>query len=115
MWRASPCHLRTYRENFDTISERKTFGLTLIANGNNLRTFLGAAIRASSPAEKCGIVKGDIISGLDDEPATDSTLAQLRDALLRGGESHDVTILRAGHWTSIRTTVAVVSIDQKPF
>jgi hypothetical protein len=94
--------------------ERKTFGLTLIANGSDLHSFLVTAIRAGSPAEKEGFLKGDIISGLDDQAATAFTLAQVRDTLLREGETHDFKILRAGHQTSIRTTLAVVSIDRKP-
>jgi hypothetical protein len=94
--------------------ERKTYGLTLIANGGDLHTFLVTAIRTGSPAEKEGFLKGDIICGLDDKPATAFTLAQLRDTLLREGETHDFKILRAGRQTSIHTTVVVVSIDQKP-
>lgn len=94
--------------------ERKTYGLTLIANGDDLRTFLVTAIRAGSPAEKDGFLKGDIISGLDDKPATAFTLAQLRDTLLQEGETHDFKILRAGLQASIHTTVVLVSIDQKP-
>jgi hypothetical protein len=93
--------------------ERKTFGLSIIANGDDLHTFLVTGIRAGSPAEKDGFLKGDIISGLDDKPATTFTLAQLRDTLLREGETHDFEILRAGKQTSIHTTVVVVSIDQK--
>jgi len=94
--------------------ERKTYGLTLIADGDDLHTFLVTAIRAGSPAEEDGFLKGDIISGIDDQPATTFTLAQLRDALLRTGETHDFDILRAGKQISIISTVAVVSIDQKP-
>jgi Aspartyl protease len=94
--------------------ERKTFGLALIADGDDLDTFIVTAIRSGSPAEKDGFLKDDIISGLDDRPAAAFTLAELRDILLREGETHDFSILRAGHQTSIRTTVAVVSIDQKP-
>jgi hypothetical protein len=94
--------------------ERKTYGLTLIANGDDLHTFLVTAIRTGSPAERDGFLQGDIISSLDDKPATAFTLAQLRGVLLRSGETHDFKVLRAGTLTSITTTVAVVSIDQKP-
>jgi Aspartyl protease len=94
--------------------ERKTYGLTLIANGGDLHTFLVTAIRAGSPAEKDGFLKGDIISGLDDKPATAFTLAQLRNALLQEGETHQFKVDRAGLQAFIHTTVAVVSIDQKP-
>ena len=93
--------------------ERKTYGLTLIANGDDLRTFLVTAIRAGSPAEKDGFLKGDIISGLDDKPATAFTLAQLRNTLLLAGETHQFKVDRAGLQTFLHTTVAVVSIDQK--
>jgi C-terminal processing protease CtpA/Prc len=94
--------------------ERKTFGLTLIANGDDLHTFIVTAIRAGSPAEKDGFLQGDIISSLDDKPATTFSLAELRLVLLRTGETHEFKILRAGQSTSITATVAVVSIDQKP-
>jgi hypothetical protein len=43
-------------------AERKTYGLTLIANGDDLRTFLVTAIRFGSPAEKDGFLKGDVNS-----------------------------------------------------
>jgi hypothetical protein len=99
----------------DPFPERKTFGLTLIANGADLHTFLITAIRGASPAEKDGFLKGDIISGLDDKSASVFTLRQLRETLLRTGESHEFKILRAGQETSILATIAVVSIDQKPF
>jgi S1-C subfamily serine protease len=72
---------------------------------------------AASPAEKAGLlkgdIKGDIISGLDDKPATAFTLGQLRDTFGRTGETHDVKVLRAGKRTSIAVAVAVVSIDQR--
>jgi len=93
---------------------RKTYGLSPIANGDDLHTFLITGIRAGSPAENDGFLKGDIISGLDDKPAIAFTLAQLRDALLRTGETHDFKILRGGQRTSITAAVAVISIDQKP-
>jgi hypothetical protein len=94
--------------------ERKTFGLTLIANGDDLHIFLVAGIRIGSPAAKDGFQKGDIVSGIDDKPATTFTLAQLRDTLLREGETHKFEILRAGKQTNITAVVAVISIDQKP-
>jgi Aspartyl protease/PDZ domain len=94
--------------------ERKTFGLNLIANGDDLHIFLVTGIRAGSPAEKEGFLKGDIITGLDGKPATNFTLGQLRDTLLRTDETHNFKILRAGKQISILATIAVVSIDQKP-
>jgi hypothetical protein len=94
--------------------ERQTYGLTLVANGEDLHTYLVTAIRAGSPAEKDGFLQGDIISSLDHKPATTFTLAELRSALLRTGETHDFKILRGGKLTSIITTITVVSIDQKP-
>jgi Aspartyl protease len=94
--------------------DRKTFGLALIADGDDLHTFIVTAIRSGSPAEQDGFLKDDIISGLDDKPAAAFTLAELRDTLLREGETHDFSILRDGQQTSIHTTVAVVSIEQKP-
>jgi S1-C subfamily serine protease len=66
------------------------------------------------PREKDGFLKGDIISGLDEKSAATFSLSQLRDTLLREGETHDFKILRAGHPAAINTTVVVISIDQKP-
>jgi hypothetical protein len=94
--------------------ERKTYGLTLIADGDDLHTFLVTAIRAGSPAERDGFLQGDIISALDHKPAATFTLAELRSVLLRTGEAHDFKILRAGQLISITATLDVVSIDQKP-
>jgi len=93
--------------------ERKTFGLTLIANGDDLHTFLVTGIRPGSPAEKEGFLKGDIITGLDGKSSTTFTLAQLRDALSRAGETYDIHVLRTGQQIAIPATIAVVSIDQK--
>jgi S1-C subfamily serine protease len=83
-------------------------------SGLEMRKSFRTAIRTGSPAEKDGFLKDDIISGLDDKPAAAFTLAELRDTLLREGETDDFNILRDGHQTSIHTTVAVVSIDHKP-
>jgi hypothetical protein len=75
--------------------------------------FVVTGTRAASPAEKQGFVKGDIISGLDDKPATAFTLGQLRDTFGAQVRPMMSRSLRAGKQTSIAIAIAVVSIDRR--
>jgi hypothetical protein len=94
--------------------ERKSFGLTLIATGDDLHTFNVAAVRPGSPAEAAGFKKDDVIAGLDSKPASDFTLHELRDWLAQDGTRHVFRVSRAGQELSIDTTITFVSLDRKP-
>lgn len=54
-------------------------GITLLARGANLKTFEVAFVVPGSPAAQAGVQQGDIIAGINDEPAADLTLDQIQD------------------------------------
>ena len=63
---------------YDEYEEADMSGLSLIAGGSNLRRFEVVDIEPGSPAASAKIKVGDVIAGVDDEPAADMTLGQLR-------------------------------------
>jgi PDZ domain len=71
-------------------------GLTVIAAGNNLRRFEVVQVWRDSPGANAGIQKGDVIAGVDEEPAADLTLADLRELFRQLDHSHRVLIERHG-------------------
>jgi len=93
--------------------ERKTFGLTLIASGADLHTFTISAVRTGSAAQSAGFRKDDVIVGFDQMQATQFSLGELRDWLLREGERHLFRLNRDGQETSIDAPIALVSIDRE--
>ena len=85
----------------------KTFGLTLIAAGNDLHTFVVTAVAANSPAAKANFQAKDEITALDGVPASKFALSDLRNHLAREGESETFTIKRGGKLTAIKTTIVL--------
>jgi len=91
--------------------EGRTFGLTLIAGGDDLHTFTVTAVAANSPAARAGFQARDEITALDGTPASEFDLSDLRTRLAREGKTETFTIRRAGKLTAIRTTIELVSIE----
>ncbi len=92
--------------------ERQTYGLTLLASGADLHTFTVAAVRPGSPAEKDGLKKADVISAIDNKPATQFMLSELRDWLSHAGAHHDLQIMRGSDKATIPIEVRLVSIER---
>jgi hypothetical protein len=92
--------------------ERKTFGLSLVASGVDLHTFTISAVRPGSAAESAGFRKGDVITGFDDRQATQFSLGELRDWLLREDERHLFQLIRDKQKVSISAAIVLVSIDR---
>jgi hypothetical protein len=90
---------------------RQTYGLTLLASGADLHTFTVAAVRPGSPAEKDGFQKGDVIAGMDEKPAMQFTLSQLREYLSQSGEHHVLKVTRSGSQLTMPIEVRLVSIE----
>jgi len=63
-------------------------------------------------AEEDGFKKGDIISGIDQKPATQFTLGELRECLARVGEHHELRITRGGKVLAIAIEVRLISIER---
>ncbi len=94
------------------IPERKTYGLSLLAYGADLRIFTVTAVRQGSPAEKDGFRKGDVISAMDGKPAPEFTLGELRDRLAAEGERHRLEVARESGRLEIPVEVRLVSLDR---
>ena len=93
--------------------ERRTYGLTLLASGADLRTFTVAAVRPGSPAETDGFRKDDVVAAFDDRPATGFTLGELRDWLSLDGERHEIHLARGGEAVTVPVQIRLVSLDAK--
>jgi membrane-associated protease RseP (regulator of RpoE activity) len=92
--------------------ESKTFGLTLIAEGEDLHSFIVTAVRANSPAAEAKFQAKDEITAVDGTPASDFTLSDLRADLARDGATETFTVQRAGKPTLIKTKIALVSLER---
>ena len=85
---------------FDTNSEWRTdeledmSGITVAASGPGLRTFEVTQVRSGTPGAEAGLQKGDIIAGVDEDPAADLSLAQLRDLFRQFGHPYKLTVER---------------------
>jgi C-terminal processing protease CtpA/Prc len=60
-------------------------------------------VTPGTPAAKAGIQKGDIIAGIDEDPAADLTLAEIRELFRQIGHKYTLVIERNGQ--SKRITV----------
>jgi hypothetical protein len=91
--------------------EGKTFGLTLIAAGDDLHTFIVTAVGTNSPAAKASFQAKDKITAVDGKPASEFALSDLRTYLAKEGKTKMFTVERDGKLTVIKTTIALVSIE----
>ena len=71
-------------------------GLSVIATGRNLRRFEVVQVWPGTPGADAGVQKGDVIAGVDEEPAADLTLADLRELFSQLDRSHRLVIERHG-------------------
>lgn len=92
--------------------ERETYGLTLLASGEDLHTYTVAAVRRGSPAEADGFQKGDVISGEDGKKASEFTLRELRDSLSHAGQHHALEVQQSGERRTTNVDVRLVSIER---
>ena len=91
---------------------RTTFGVSLMADGDDYTHFSVAGVRKGSPADSAGFLKGDVIATLDGKPASAWRLATVRTALADEGSRHRAEIQRgAGGTVPIEFTVHLVSIE----
>ena len=72
--------------SINTLEDADMSGLSIIATGANLRTFEVVNVQKGTPASDAGIQVGDVIAGLDDEPAADFTLTALREEFRQFGK-----------------------------
>lgn len=86
---------------FDPNSEHRTediedmSGVSLIASGPNLRTFEVVRVRPGTPGADAGLQRGDIIAGIDQDPAADLSLIEVRELFRRPGHPYQLTVQRS--------------------
>jgi len=85
---------------FDPNSERRSeefedmSGISVTAGGPGLRKFEVTSVRPGTPGAEAGLQKGDIIEGIDQDPAADLSLVQVRDLFRQLGHPYILTIER---------------------
>ena len=87
------------------LQERTTFGMTIIASGDDFHTFTVTAVGATSPAKKAGFEKGDVITAVDATPATNMNLAQLKAIIAATGTQHVFTVKRKSEEVKLTATI----------
>jgi hypothetical protein len=78
------------------LEEEDKSGLTIIARGLGLKQFEVVAVQPGTPGAHAGIQKGDIIAGIDEEPAANLTLVGIRELFRETGRSCKLAIERKG-------------------
>jgi hypothetical protein len=81
---------------FNKFAEEDMSGLSIIAKGPGLRTFQIVRVQPGTPGAAAGIHEGDVIAGIDDEPAADITLTSIRDLFRQVGHKYRLLIDRNG-------------------
>lgn len=71
-------------------------GLGIIAIPPDYRSYEVAQVVANSPAAEAGFAVGDILVSIDGNPASDSTLDDVRALLRQLDTTHKITVQRAG-------------------
>jgi hypothetical protein len=71
-------------------------GVLIVGKGPNYKTFEVVAVQPNSPAAIAGLKKGDIIAGVDVDPAGDLTLLTVRDLFRQVGHKYKITFEREG-------------------
>ncbi|HTZ74255.1 MAG TPA: PDZ domain-containing protein [Candidatus Aquilonibacter sp.] len=80
--------------HFGDPDEEDKSGMMIVAQGSNYKTFAVAAVQPNSPAAQAGIKTGDIIAGVDTDPAADLSLLVVRNLFCQVGHKYKVVLQR---------------------
>jgi len=69
-------------------------GLELVADGDDLATYLVDDVEAGTPAAEAGIKGGETLVAIDDRPATSFTLDEIRRMFMYDGREYGLTLKR---------------------
>ncbi len=81
--------------------EEDKSGLTIVAKGPGLKTFVVTEVTPATPAAEAGIQKGDVIAGIDNEAAADLTLWDVRDLFRQIGHKYMLLLERNGQTLTV--------------
>jgi hypothetical protein len=84
----------TPSSRFRLYDQEDKSGLTLVAEGPDLKRFVVEQVQPGSAAAEAGIQKGDVIAGIDNEPGADMTLASVRDLFRQIPHKYNLLIER---------------------
>jgi PDZ domain-containing protein len=87
--------------HFRDYDESDMSGLCLAALGPNFKRFEVVDIVPGSPGANAGIQKGDIIAGIDDEPAADISLASIHELFRQIAGKYKLLIERNGQTRTV--------------
>lgn len=87
--------------HFRDYDESDMSGLCLAALGPNYKRFEVMDIVPGSPGADAGIQKGDIVAGIDDEPAADISLASIHDLFRQIGHKYKLLVERNGQTRTV--------------
>jgi hypothetical protein len=91
--------------HFADYEQEDKSGISVVAKGPGLKTFEVASVQPGSPGEEAGIVKGDVIAGVDEEAAADLTLVSIRALFRQVGHKYKLLIQRNGQAIPITVTM----------
>ena len=91
-----PHHQLTLDPNitFPDPDQEDKSGMLIVPNGPNYKTFEVANVQPNTPAAEGGIKKGDIIAGVDADPAVDLSIIDIRQLFQAVGHKYKITLLR---------------------
>jgi PDZ domain len=81
---------------FNKFAEEDMSGLSIVAKGPGLKTFEIVRVQHGTPGAEAGIHEGDVIAGIDQEPAADITLTSIRELFRQVGHKYKLLIERNG-------------------
>ncbi|HKQ85734.1 MAG TPA: PDZ domain-containing protein [Candidatus Acidoferrales bacterium] len=87
--------------HFSDPDEEDKSGLLIVAKGMDLKTFEVANVQPNSPAAAAGIKKGDVIAGVDTDPAADLSLLVVRDLFRQVGHKYKITVQKGAETKEI--------------
>jgi hypothetical protein len=76
-------------------------GIYVVAAGPGWKRLEVASVRPSGPGAAAGVHPGDAIAGIDDEPAADFSLAELRALFSEPGHQHKLLLERNGQTITV--------------
>jgi PDZ domain-containing protein len=82
--------------NFPDPDQEDKSGLMIVAKGSNFKTFEVVGVEPQTPAADAGIKNGDVIAGIDTDPAADLTILTARNLFRQVGHKYKVTLERGG-------------------
>lgn len=91
-----PHHQLTLDPNtsFPDPDQEDKSGMLIVAKGSNYKTFEVTNVQPNTPAAEGGIKKGDIIAGVDADPAADLSLLDVRELFTSVGHKYKITLQR---------------------